>query len=96
MPENKIILSLKNVTKTYGSGEGRFEALKGITLDFYDGDFIVILGPSGSGKSTLLNLIGGMDQVTSGELFYHKQDIGHASFKELTLYRRDEVGFIFA
>lgn len=76
-------------------GEVRVEALKRVDFEVYRGEFIVVLGPSGSGKSTLLNMIGGMDQVSEGELYYRGQPLHQASEKALTRYRREVVGFIF-
>ncbi|MEN6351311.1 MAG: ABC transporter ATP-binding protein [Syntrophomonas sp.] len=76
-------------------GEVTVEALKSTSLEVYEGELLVILGPSGSGKSTLLNLLGGMDQPTSGHIFFQDKDLSHASEKELTMYRRYEVGFVF-
>lgn len=76
-------------------GEVSVPALRDATLDIYEGELLVIVGPSGSGKSTLLNLIGGMDRPTSGSVRFQKLDLTEASERELTLYRRHEVGFIF-
>ncbi|NLG86672.1 MAG: ABC transporter ATP-binding protein [Firmicutes bacterium] len=76
-------------------GEVKVEALRETSLDIYKGELIVILGPSGSGKSTLLNIVGGMDRPTEGRVFYRGRDITEFDDKELTLYRRREVGFIF-
>lgn len=99
MPEenkqNDVLVSVKDVTRVYPMGEVKVYALRNATLDIYDGDFIVIVGPSGSGKSTLLNLIGGMDRPSSGTVTFENRKISHVSDRELTLYRRQEVGFIF-
>ena len=76
-------------------GEVDVHALRDASLDVHVGEFLVILGPSGSGKSTLLNLIGGMDRPTSGEVHFGGRDLGHCSDRELTEYRRAEVGFVF-
>jgi putative ABC transport system ATP-binding protein len=70
-------------------------ALKSVTLDIYEKEFLVILGPSGSGKSTLLNIIGGIDSPTSGEIFFRNKSLNNSTEKELTAYRRYAVGFIF-
>lgn len=90
-----ILVHLQDVTKTYIMGEVSVEALKATSLDILAGEVLVILGPSGSGKSTLLNLIGGMDRLTSGELFFRQQALHSASNSELTQYRRDHIGFVF-
>lgn len=71
------------------------KALQGASFEIYKGEFIVILGPSGSGKSTLLNMIGGMDKVTEGELYYHGTALHQADANQLTAYRRNNIGFVF-
>ena len=91
----KTIMVAKNLTKTYQIGEVKVEALKEASFELYKGELVVVLGPSGSGKSTLLNIIGGMDQATSGELYYLNKPLHTANSKELTLYRRHDVGFVF-
>ena len=93
--EKKALISLRGVTKTYGSGENQVQILKGVNLDVREGEFLVILGESGCGKSTMLNIIGGMDQLTGGSFLFDGKDYSHADDKELTMYRRHEVGFIF-
>lgn len=93
MPEP--LLSLRHLSKTYQMGEVAVHALSDVTLDIYPGEFIVILGPSGSGKSTLLNILGGMDTATSGEIVFAGQHLDKANDRELTLYRRHKVGFVF-
>ncbi len=89
------LISLKSVSKTYRSGELPFQALQATSLDIFTGELVVILGPSGCGKSTLLNLIGGMDQPSSGEITYCGIDLATAGDRLLTRYRRKEVGFVF-
>ncbi|NDL68297.1 ABC transporter ATP-binding protein [Anaerotalea alkaliphila] len=89
------VLVARNLKKTYVSGEVRTRALRDVNFTIYEGEFVVILGPSGSGKSTLMNLIGGMDSITEGELFYKDQDIHKFNRRELTRYRRNVVGFVF-
>ena len=91
----KSFIKLKNVKKTYVVGEQKFNALDGIDLNISEGEFVVILGPSGAGKSTLLNLLGGMDTVTSGDIYIGEDNIAKFSDKELTRYRANDVGFIF-
>ena len=88
-------IELKNVKKSYVIGEQKFSVLDGINLSINQGEFVVILGPSGAGKSTLLNLLGGMDKVTSGDIFIGENNIAKYSDKELTRYRANDVGFIF-
>jgi len=91
----KPILSVKDVKKEYINGEFTTKVLKGVNVDVYEGEFLILLGESGCGKSTLLNIIGGMDKVTEGKVTYLDKDITNASQKELTDYRRDNIGFIF-
>lgn len=89
------MLEVKDITKFYGSGESRFEVLKGISLKIEDGDFAVILGASGSGKSTLLNVVSGLERPDGGNIAYGESDITALSDRELTEFRRKNVGFIF-
>ena len=93
--EKKVIISLRGVTKTFGSGETQIQILKGVNLDVREGEFLVILGESGCGKSTMLNIIGGMDQLTTGTFLFNGEDYSHADDNQLTMYRRNSVGFIF-
>jgi putative ABC transport system ATP-binding protein len=76
-------------------GDVEVHALRGIDLELYAGEMVVLLGPSGSGKSTLLNILGGLDTATSGEVFYADHNLTTATEKELTLFRREHVGFVF-
>ena len=89
------MLSVKNISKSYGSGQGQVKALNKVSLDIYNGELLVIIGSSGSGKSTLLNMIGGMDRPDSGSIIYNKQDICKYSDRKLTLYRKNNIGFVF-
>src|SRR5512142_2220027 len=89
------MIVLKNVTRTYTHGIREIRALRGVTLRISAGEFLSVMGPSGSGKSTLLNLIGGLDQPTSGEIFIDDRPLHGISDDELTLIRRRRVGFIF-
>ena len=91
---NKLI-ELKNVTKTYNVGEKKLNALDNVSFDINKGEFVVILGPSGAGKSTLLNLLGGMDTVTKGTIKVDDKLISSYNDDKLTLYRAENVGFIF-
>ena len=91
----KDLITFKNVKKSYEIGEKKFNALDNISFSIPKGEFVVILGPSGAGKSTLLNLLGGMDNVTSGEIIVDGHVISNYSDNELTKYRAENVGFIF-
>lgn len=93
--EKKIILSARNITKSFKNGDVITKVLKGINLDIYEGEFVAILGESGCGKSTFLNIIGGLDAADSGTYEYLGKDMSNASQDELTIYRRDNIGFIF-
>ncbi len=93
--QEKVLMSLKSITKTYTMGEVTVEALKETSLDIFEGELLVILGPSGSGKSTLLNIMGGMDLPTTGEVYLGQENMSKASESRLTHYRRSMVGFVF-
>ena len=90
-----MFVQLKNIEKSYGRGENRVNVLKGINLSIEKGEFCVLLGPSGSGKSTLLNIIGGIDHADSGEIYIGGDKMTGLSEKNLTLYRRNHLGYIF-
>ena len=85
----------KNLVKKYGKGEATVYALDHADFSMEKGEIVVILGPSGSGKSTLLNILGGLDKATEGSLMVDGLDLEKMSAKELELYRRDRLGFIF-
>lgn len=89
------MIKVQDIIKSYGSGESRFQVLRGISLEMKDGDFVVILGASGSGKSTFLNVISGLERPDSGKVFYDGTDITVLSDNELTAFRKENVGFIF-
>ena len=89
------VFHVHNVTKVYQMGEVQVQALRGITLDLYEGDFTVLLGASGSGKSTLLNILGGLDIPSSGTVSYMDHDLAVYKDSLLTRYRREHVGFVF-
>jgi putative ABC transport system ATP-binding protein len=89
------LFEVRGLTKIYGSGEAQVRALAGVDLDLHEGELVVLLGPSGSGKTTLLNQLGGLDVPTAGSLHYRDMELTHANEEELTLYRRESVGFIF-
>ncbi len=91
----EVVFHARGVTKVYQMGEVQVHALRGIDLDLYAGELVVLLGPSGSGKSTLLNILGGLDTATNGDVSYHGRDLTRADEKELTEYRRYHVGFVF-
>ena len=89
------MIKIENIHKSYGEYENKIEVLKGIDLNINDGDFIVILGPSGSGKSTLLNIVSGLEKPDKGSVFYDDKEITNLNDKELTEFRRNNIGFIF-
>jgi putative ABC transport system ATP-binding protein len=89
------VFHVHGIAKVYRMGEVEVHALRGINLDLFPGEFVVLLGPSGSGKSTLLNILGGLDVPTSGEVFYRDHNLTAASGRELTRYRREHIGFVF-
>ncbi len=88
-------IEAKELSKIYGSGESKVVALDHVNLEIMSNDFISIMGPSGSGKSTLLHLLSGLDKPTSGSLTYDGKDIYSFSDKELSVFRRQRIGFIF-
>jgi len=89
------ILRIENLTKTYGEGDNKVEALKDINLCINKGEFVAIIGASGSGKSTLLHLLGGLDRATSGKVIIDEKSIYDYKDEELSIFRRRKVGFIF-
>jgi len=89
------VFRVRGLTKVYGSGAAEVHALAGVDLDLYEGELVVLLGPSGSGKTTLLNNLGGLDVPTAGELSYRGLNLSACTEDELTLFRRERVGFIF-
>ena len=92
---SEALIKINNVVKHYTRGKQKVEVLHGITLDIPKGDFVALMGPSGSGKTTLLNLIGGLDQPTSGEIHVDNQRIDRLSSGELSRWRASNVGFVF-
>jgi putative ABC transport system ATP-binding protein len=91
----EVVFEVRDLTKTYRMGEVEVHALRGVHMELYSGELIVLLGPSGSGKSTLLNILGGLDTATSGFVSYRGQDLTKANEQDLTEYRRFHVGFVF-
>ena len=89
------MIKVKNIIKSYGNGESRFPVLQSISLEIKEGDFVVILGASGSGKSTFLNIISGLERPDSGNVFYGGKDITALSDDKLTIFRKENIGFIF-
>ena len=89
------ILKVENLTKSYGSGEAKVDALKNVNLSIKKGEFVAIVGPSGSGKSTLLHLLGGVDRPTSGKVYINDVDIYNLKEKDLSIFRRRNVGLIY-
>lgn len=90
-----MFLQIKDLKKSYGTKENKVMVLHGINLEVEKGSICVLLGPSGSGKSTLLNIIGGIDSADSGEISINGSVIQGMNDRELTLYRRDHLGYIF-
>lgn len=89
------MIEVKEIIKSYGNSDNKIQVLKGISFKIKDGDFAVILGASGSGKSTFLNVVSGLEYPDSGKVLYNGTDITMLSDKELTLFRKENVGFIF-
>lgn len=95
MAHRETVLCTKNIDKVYQAGEVKIHALRGVSVEFYESEFVVLLGASGSGKSTLLNIIGGLDTPSSGKVFYKQEELTKYSMNKLTLFRRENVGFVF-
>lgn len=91
----RAVFEARGITKVYRMGEIEVHALRGVDLDLYEAEFVVLLGPSGSGKSTLLNILGGLDVPTSGTVHYRDHNLTAYDDAALTRYRRDHVGFVF-
>ena len=94
MPGDPMI-RLRNITRVFGSGPTAFQALKGIDLDIYQGDFVAVMGPSGSGKSTMMNILGCLDHATSGQYLFHSVPVERLSGDQRALLRRKYLGFVF-
>ncbi len=91
----EVVFRGRGLTKIYDMGEVQVHALRGVDVDLFAGELVVLLGPSGSGKSTLLNILGGLDTASGGQVSYRGRDLTRATDKELTEYRRFHVGFVF-
>ena len=89
------MIEIKDITKTYGSGDTAFQALKGVTFTIEDGEFVAIMGPSGSGKSTLMHILGCLDTPTSGTYFLDSKDVSTLDDERLADIRKDKIGFVF-
>ena len=89
------MIELKNVVKVYNADDTSVKALDNISIKIDDGEYIAVMGRSGSGKSTLLNIIGGMEKVTSGQYFCNEKEISSLTIKELDLFRKNNISFIF-
>ena len=90
------MIKTKDLTRTYGKGDGKVTALDGVSLTINDGEMVAIIGKSGSGKSTLLNLLGGLDKPTSGQIFFGDKELGSMKDKELAEVRLTHIGFLFS
>lgn len=89
------ILKAENLVKIYGQGENEVKALNNVSLEIEEGEFVSIVGSSGSGKSTLLNILGGLDRLTSGDIYINNKKLGDMKDEELTIFRRRNIGFVF-
>lgn len=89
------MIEIHNITKTYPTGDGGYQALKGVTFTIKDGEYVAIMGPSGSGKSTLMHILGALDSPTGGTYHLDGKDVSTLSDDELAEIRRDKIGFVF-
>ena len=95
MTMSSVLLKLTDVERTFTMGEVSVNVLRGFSLDILRGEFLAIVGPSGSGKTTVLNIVGGLDRPTAGRVLYGDSELTTADNRQLTRYRREEVGFVF-
>ena len=95
MSTDAPLIELRGLTKTYGTGDAAFQALRGVDLTIHKGEFVAVMGPSGSGKSTLMNILGCLDTATSGTYHYSGIDVGPLNADQRSLLRRHALGFIF-
>lgn len=93
--EKERLIKTQHLTKVYGKDKGATLALRDVSIEVYEGEFLVVLGRSGCGKSTLLNLISGMDKPTFGDIFFRGEDITQYSDRRLTKYRQEKIAFVF-
>ena len=93
--ESQVTLSTKALSKIYQTGDVKVHALRDVDLSLYESELVVLLGASGSGKSTLVNIIGGLDTPTSGQVFFYADDLTAYNDHQLTMFRRENVGFVF-
>jgi len=93
--KSKEVFRVEDLTKIYRTGDVEVRALNGVNMQLYEGEMAVLLGPSGSGKSTLLNIIGGLDEATSGNVWFKDQELSKLGQSQLTKFRRNHVGFVF-
>lgn len=93
--ERRSAFKVHDLSKVYITGDTEVHALRGLSMEVFDGEMIVLLGPSGSGKSTLVNILGGLDHPTSGQVFFHGDELTAFDDRALTAFRRENVGFIF-
>jgi putative ABC transport system ATP-binding protein len=93
--DKTLCLSARGLTKVYHTGEVDVHALRGVDLDIYESEVLVLLGPSGSGKSTFLNILGGLDRPTEGRVYFDERELTAFDERALTEFRREHVGFVF-
>lgn len=91
----KDFVKLEHVTKVYGKGEVQIKAVDGVEFSIDKGEFVIVVGPSGAGKTTVLNILGGMDSASSGSVWVDGEDIAKYTPRQLTGYRREDIGFVF-